>query len=55
MPFYGILGVAALWHLALIAHEKEMRIFYIVYAVLFAPIFYIFSMFAIVLALRFPL
>jgi hypothetical protein len=54
-PFYGAFGVALLWHLGLVARVKERRNFYITYAILFVPAFYIFCMLALVLAIRFPL
>jgi hypothetical protein len=55
VPFYVTLGVAVLWHLALIAGIKERANFHIVYALLFMPIFYYFCMLSMVLAIRFPL
>jgi hypothetical protein len=55
VPFYGALGAAVLWHLALIARIKERVNFHIVYALLFMPTFYYFCMFSMVLAIRFPL
>ena len=54
-PFYGAVGVAVLWHLALIARIKERARFHIVYALLFTPIFYYFCVLSLVLAIRFPL
>jgi hypothetical protein len=54
-PFYGALGIAVLWHLALIARIKERANFHIVYALLFMPTFYYFCMLSLVLAIRFPL
>jgi hypothetical protein len=45
VPFYGAVGVAVLWHLALIVRTKERANFHIVvYALLFLPTFYYFGM-----------
>jgi hypothetical protein len=54
LPLYGALVAALLWHTALV-HREQTRRFYLVYATVHLPIFYLYWSFAMVLATRFPL
>src|SRR5690349_17864518 len=53
-PMNGLLITAALWHLALIALDKN-RLLYLAYAVAFLPVFYLVWNVALALATHFPL
>jgi hypothetical protein len=53
-PMFGFIGLAGLWHIALLIAEKE-RIAYFIYAVIHMPIFYGIWVVALILATRFPL
>jgi hypothetical protein len=55
VPFYGAVGAAVLWNLALIIRVKGRANFLIPYAILFVPTFYLFCMLGLVLAIKFPL
>ncbi len=55
LPFYGAFAAAVLWHVALIARNRGRdRILYLLYAVVFLPCLFLYSLFAIMLA-KFPL
>ena len=54
VPMYGVLILAALWHLALVVTQKERK-FYLAYAAFHFPVFYFFWAFALVFAIKFPL
>jgi hypothetical protein len=54
-PFYGAIGAALVWHIALVARVRERTIFQIAYAVIFIPVFYLFCTLGMVLATKFPL
>ena len=49
---YGVLILAALWHLALVVTQKERK-FYLAYAAFHFPVFYFFWAFALVFAISF--
>lgn len=55
LPFYGACAAAVLWHVALIASGRGRdRVLYLLYAVVFLPCLYLYSLFAMMLA-NFPL
>jgi len=54
LPLHGALALAVLWHLALITVEKE-RNFYLLYAAIHLPAFYLFWVLAYAIATKFPL
>jgi hypothetical protein len=54
LPLHAAFGVAVLWHLLLIRTERE-RSFYVRYALVHLPLFWLFWQFAVIIALRFPL
>ena len=54
LPLYGMLAVAVVWHLALIVFEQT-RGFYVVYAAIHLPAFYLLWTLALVFATNFPL
>jgi hypothetical protein len=55
LPLYGLFGAALLWNVALVRRYKERSNFYIPYAIIFVPTFYVYCMFCLVLAIKFPL
>jgi hypothetical protein len=55
LPFYAAIGVALFWHIALIRNNRNRMNFYIPYAFLFLPAFYLYCMIGLVFATRFPL
>jgi hypothetical protein len=54
-PMFGLVGLAATWHLALIIVEKPKRYAYVAYAAIFLPLFYIAMAIAVIPATHFPL
>src|SRR5262245_43519815 len=54
LPLYGAMALAVRWHVALIVHEGPRR-FYLAYAAIHLPLFYLFWTLAMVLATNFPL
>ena len=54
-PMFGLFGLAAIWHVALITTQRSRRYAYIAYAIVFLPIFYVAVAFALIPATHFPL
>ena len=54
LPLHGALALAVLWHLALIATDRQRK-FYLAYAGLHLPTFWLLWGFAMALATNFPL
>jgi hypothetical protein len=55
IPFYVAIGAALFWHATLILRNRERLGLDVVYAVIFMPAFYLFCMYGMVLAIKFPL
>jgi hypothetical protein len=55
LPFYGGIAVAAIWHVALLIDGKGRSLLHWLYAIGFFPGFYLYSMMAMALAIKFPL
>jgi hypothetical protein len=53
-PLVGFLGIAVIWHVALLVLEKD-RLAYLGYALVHLPAFWVVYVFAIILATHFPL
>jgi hypothetical protein len=55
LPFYAAIGIAVLWHVALIVHNKGRSGSDWVYAIIFVPTFYLFCVYAMIIAIKAPL
>ncbi len=54
-PMLGFIGLAALWHIALVVAETDRRKAYLAYAAFHAPAFYAIWVIAMIYATHFPL
>ena len=54
-PIIALLGLTAIWHVALIIFEKGYRLPYLAYALVHMPIFWVVYVIALIYATRFPL
>jgi hypothetical protein len=54
LPLHAAMAIAVLWHLLLIGFERE-RPFYLGYALVHLPLFWLSWNFALIIAIRFPL
>lgn len=54
-PMFGFIGLAALWHIALLLLENKRRYLYLAYAIVHMPLFCFATWLAMIYATRFPL